>query len=118
MAMSVAIRPASPNVLIKSDFGKTAGATKRKRGGVRVRQHAGRSDHEHGVAKRLVFSFALKQAGRGAGERQTACCPKKLITMISGVITLRENMLRRKSSQPRAAEGQQRSRSNGGACRR
>jgi len=62
-----------------------------------VGQHAGRTNHQHGVLERSIFVLAGDQAVR-ARERQLHRS-EKLITMISAVITFR-NILRLKLAQP------------------
>ena len=100
--MMVAARPASPKVRIRSESENCSARNGDSGGG--VGQHAGRSDHQHGVAERGNRSSPASSRSRAAN---VSCIEsEKLMTMISGVITLR-NMLRLKSRPAENAERQQ-----------
>ncbi len=109
-AMAVASRPASPKVRIRSEL-ENCKATNDRPAVPWVSTQAGPTTS---TALRNA-SYLLSPAISRSRAAKVSCIESaKLITMISGVITLR-NMLRRKSSQP-SAPSDSRIASSGGAA--
>jgi len=110
-AVMVAISPAPPNALIKSES-ENCNATKDKAAVAWVRTQAGPTIHK---AFRKAARRSSPAIRRSRAAKASCMLSEKLITMISGVMTL-INMLRRKSSQPSPPSANSMARSGGAAA--
>ena len=96
-AITVAMIPASAKVRIRSEF-ENSSATKERPAVAWVSTQAGPTTR---MALRNASALLSPAISRSRAANVSCMLSEKLITMMSGVITLR-NMLRRKSSQPSA----------------
>ena len=95
--MSVAIKPASPNERIKSEL-ENCNATKDSAAVAWVKTQAGPTTS---IELRNASYLVRPSSNLSRAAKVSCMLSEKLMTMMSGVITLR-NMLRRKPSQPSA----------------
>ena len=109
-AISVAIRPASPNVRIRSDD-ENCKAMNEIPAVAWVSTQAGPAMSS---ALRKAVNLSSPMIRRSRAANVSCMLSEKLMTMMSGVITFR-NILRRKSSQP-SAPSESRMAASGGAA--